>query len=165
MSRPYTGTKDGIAAGARPGLLEFVRQVERRSERRLWNNGTWSNRNMRSKKELSVHATGRAVDLSYRDMKDGRGAPGGRKIAVEWIRILLADPDRFGVEMILDYWPAPFGRGWRCDRSSWKRYKKREISGAPFGDWLHIELSPRFADDPALVRQAFRQAFREVEAE
>lgn len=161
MARPYTGTADGIALCARPGLVEFAKQVEERSSRRLWNNGMWANRSMRGKKDLSVHATGRAVDLSYRRMADGRGAPRGRKYAEEWMEILLADPDRFGIEQILDYWPAPFGRGWRCDREEWRRYKTKQIVGAPFGDWLHIELAPRWADSPDLIRAGFAEAFGE----
>lgn len=155
-ARKYTGISDGIAAGARPGLLEFVAQMEKRSGGALWNNGTFANRPARGKQTMSVHATGRAVDLSYRNMKDGkRGVQNGRAEAVKWMDLLVSRADGFGIEMILDYWPSPFGRGWRCDRNRWERYDKKTITGAPGGDWLHVELSPVMADDPELVKAAF----------
>jgi len=154
-SRRYTGLLDGIASGARPGLLEFVAQIEARTDRALWNNGTFANRRARGKESLSVHATGRAVDLSYRWMRDGRGRPDGIKVAREWMRLLTSRADAFGLEAILDYQPAPYGRGWRCDRGSWQRYAKPTISGAPGGDWIHIELSPSMSDDPEAMKAAF----------
>jgi hypothetical protein len=42
-----------------------------------------------------------------------------------------------------------------CDRDAWSKYKKATISGAPKGDWLHVEISPEMADSPAKVREAF----------
>ena len=62
----YTGNKDGVAAGERPGLTELVKHLVYLSEGALWNNGTFVNRPKRGSESLSVHATGRAVDLSYR---------------------------------------------------------------------------------------------------
>jgi len=155
--RRYTGLLDGIASGARPGLLELVRQIETRTDRALWNNGTFANRRARGKTNLSVHATGRAVDLSYRNMRDGRGRPDGRIVARDWIRLLISRADEFGVEALLDYHPSPYGRGWRCDRAAWQRYTKPTISGAPGGDWLHIELSPSMSDDPEAMKAAFER--------
>lgn len=156
-ARRYTGISDGIASGARPGLLEFVAQIEALTDRALWNNGTFANRKARGKESLSVHATGRAVDLSYRNMRDGRGRPDGMKVAREWMRLLTSRADEFGLEAILDYQPAPFGRGWRCDRGSWSRYDKQTISGAPGGDWIHVELSPSISDNPEAIRAAFKR--------
>lgn len=160
--RKYTGTADGISPtnSARLGLLTFVRQIERRSNSALWNNGTFANRPKRGKSSMSVHATGRAVDLSYRKTST-KGVPNGRLIAVEWLDLLTipSNADALGIELILDYWTAPFGRGWRCDRAAWERYKKKTITGAPNGDWLHIELSPQTADNPAAIRAAFRSMF------
>jgi len=156
IARRYTGISDGLAKAARPGLLMLVSQIEARSDRALWNNGTFVNRKARGKDSMSVHATGRAVDLSYRKMPDGkRGRPNGRKIAAEWLRLLSSKADEFGIEMLLDYWPAPYGRGWRCDRGVWQRYQKPTISGSPHGDWIHIEVSPRLADDPERMLAAF----------
>ncbi len=66
MKRPYTGNKDGAAKGLRPGMKVFIKEVIELSNGALWNNGDFGVRNMRNKQSLSVHATGRAVDLSYR---------------------------------------------------------------------------------------------------
>ena len=160
--RLYTGISDGISStnAARLGLVAFVRQIERRSNGALWNNGTFANRPKRGKDTMSVHATGRAVDLSYRRTPT-KGVPNGRLIAVEWLDLLTipSNADALGIEMILDYWTAPFGRGWRCDRGTWENYKKATITGAPNGDWLHIELSPQTADNPTAIREAFKKMF------
>jgi hypothetical protein len=160
--RKYTGVSDGISPtnSARIGLVAFVRQIERRSNGALWNNGTFANRPKRGKDSMSVHATGRAVDLSYRKTST-KGVPNGRLIAVEWIKLLTKpeNAEALGIEMILDYWTPPFGRGWKCDRGKWERYKKPTISGAPHGDWIHVELSPSTADNPAAIRESFRKMF------
>jgi hypothetical protein len=156
-ARRYTGISDGIGPGARPGLVEFVAQIEARTDRALWNNGTFANRKARGKETLSVHATGRAVDLSYRNMRDGRGKPDGIRVAREWMRLLTSRANEFGLEAILDYQPAPYGRGWRCDRGSWMRYEQPTIFGAPGGDWFHVELSPAMSDDSHAMRTAFER--------
>lgn len=158
MSRPYTGNKDGAAQRVRPGMKAFIDRVIMLSESALWNNGDWGVRNMRGKESLSVHATGRAVDLSYRKM-GSKGKTDGRKHAMEWCKILSENADTFGIEMIIDYFPEPHGRAWRCDRMAWKKYDKPEVHGAPKGDWLHVELSPAMADNPAAVDAAFKKVF------
>jgi len=57
--------------------------------------------------------------------------------------------------MILDYFPVPHGRGWRCDRQAWTKYTRHTITSAPGGDWIHVEISPKMADSPQAVRAAF----------
>ena len=164
MKRPYTGNKDGLAEGERKGLKVFITELTKLYPA-LWNNGSFVNRSMRGKKDsLSVHATGRAVDLSFRYMaKEKRGIPeGGRKQAMEAIDFVVKNADAFGLEAILDYYPIPHGRGWRCDRASWNVYTKSEIHGAPMGDWVHFEISPALADTPEAMRQAFAQAVKPV---
>jgi hypothetical protein len=164
MKRPYTGNKDGLAQGERKGLRVFIEELTKLYPA-LWNNGSFVNRPMRGKKDsLSVHATGRAVDLSFRYMaKEKRGIPeGGRKQAMEAIDFVVKNADAFGLEAILDYFPIPHGRGWRCDRASWNVYTKPEIHGAPMGDWVHFEVSPAMADNPDAMRQAFAQAVKPV---
>lgn len=163
-ARRYTGTADGPASGRRAGMTAFIREMEERSGGALWNNGDWTVRNKRGKESLSVHATGRAVDLSYRYIRGtGKGAPtrgietGGRQAAIQMCRLLIKNADLLGLELILDYFPEPHGRGWRCDRRDWIRYDVPTITGAPAGDWLHVEISPQMADDAALVRQAWSQ--------
>jgi len=161
-ARIYTGNKDGAAAGRRAGMTEFIKQVERLSGKGLWNNGDWGVRDMRGKVgSLSVHATGRAVDLSYRKMTN-KGKANGRAIALQWVRIFVRNADLLGIEMILDYFPSPHGRAWKCNRAGWLKYERHMLTGAPLGDWLHVELSPQMADSAALVKAAFIEVERQM---
>lgn len=156
--RKYTGNSDGAAPRLRAGTKTFIDCVLLLSDRALWNNGDHVVRNMRGKETLSVHATGRAVDLSYRQL-GGKGKPDGRKHAAEWCKILTQNADVLGVEMVIDYFPAPHGRAWRCDRAKWQKYTQHTVSGAPGGDWLHVEIEPAMADNPQAVHAAFNQVF------
>jgi len=161
-SRPYTGNSDGASAGPLPGMDEWIRCAIRYGNGAFWNNGSWGVRNMRgSETSLSVHATGRAVDLSYRPSE--QHATANRKSSIAFINIVLAHANELGVECVLDYFPKAFGRGWRCDRQAWKSYSKPEIHGAPGGDWLHVEVSPAFVNQPVtLIQQAFKRVFTEL---
>jgi len=160
-SKPYTGNSDGASDGPRAGMDEWIRQAIKYGGGAFWNNGSWGVRNMRnSETSLSVHATGRAVDLSYRPSEQHPDA--NRKGAIAFINIVLANANALGVECVLDYFPKAFGRGWRCDRQAWKSYSKPEIHGAPGGDWLHVEINPQMADAPNLVKQAFQRVFTEL---
>lgn len=136
-----------------PALRVFVTEMCKRFPA-LWDNGTFGNRPMRgSTTELSVHATGRACDLSYRYMKTKGIKEGGRKQAMKACEYLVRNADAFGLEMILDYFPMPHGRGWRCDTGAWKVYLKPTIHGAPMGDWLHCEI------DGKLTAEQMKAAF------
>jgi hypothetical protein len=160
-SRPYTGNSDGATAGPIPGMDEFIRQCIKYSNGALFNNGSWGVRPMRGSENLSVHATGRAVDLGY--TKSDKYPTVNRKGAIAFINTVLANANELGVECVLDYFPKPFGRGWRCDRQAWKSYSKPEIHGAPGGLWLHVEVSPMFVKQPAnLIQQAFKRVFTEL---
>ena len=139
---------------------EWVKQAIKYGGGAIWNNGSWDIRDMRGSNNLSVHATGRAVDLSYRPSEKQPTA--NRKGAMAFLNILIANANELGVEQVLDYFPKAFGRGWRCDRQRWKSYSKPEIHGAPGGDWLHIEINPQMADAPNLVKQAFQRVFTEL---
>lgn len=159
MKRPYTGNRDGAAKGLRPGMKVFINEVIKLSNGALWNNGDFGIRNMRSKGSLSVHSTGRAVDLSYRHV-GGKGVKNGRREAVRICKILTEHADLIGLEAILDYFPKPHGRGWQCSRDAWSAYKQHVISGAPSGDWLHLEISPDMADNPKKMKEAFETLHR-----
>jgi hypothetical protein len=140
---------------------EWIRQAIKYSNGALWNNGSWGVRDMRGSANLSVHATGRAVDLSYRPSEKYPKA--NRKGAIAFLNIVIAHANELGVECVLDYFPKAFGRGYRCDRKAWKSYSKPEIHGAPGGDWLHFEVSPMFVKQPAnLIQQAFKRVFTEL---
>ena len=143
MKRAYTGNKDGAAAGEHPQLTALMKELFNAYPKALWNNGSFGVRNMRNKEALSVHATGRACDISWRNMGDGkRGvAKGGRKYAMSAMDYLVKNADALGVELIIDYFPAPYGRAARCDRDmAWQKYTKATVSGAPSGDWFHLEV-------------------------
>jgi hypothetical protein len=155
--RPYTGNKDGAAKGLRPGMKVFIDEVIKLSNGALWNNGDWGVRPMRGKEELSVHATGRAADLSYRHMPPKKGIKNGRVEAVRVLKILQANADLLGIEAMFDYFPKPWGRAWMCSRDAWSKYTKETIHGAPGGDWIHLEISPEMADDPKKMREAFQK--------
>jgi len=155
VKRQYTGNKDGAAKGLRPGMKVFIEEVIKLGTGAFWNNGDFGVRNMRGKESLSVHATGRACDFSYRNMGNGKGVPNGRREAVAMCKLLVDNADLLGLEALFDYFPAPFGRAWMCDRDAWSKYKKATISGAPKGDWLHVEISPEMAENSLYVREAF----------
>ena len=158
-SKPYTGNSDGEAKGPRAGMDEWIRQAIKHGKGAFWNNGSYGVRMMRgSETSLSVHATGRAVDLSYRVSQQHQGA--NRKDACAFINIVLENANALGVECVLDY-IGPFGRGWRCERQSWQKYTKETIHGVP-GDWFHVEISPAMADNPNAVKQAFDRVFTEI---
>ena len=160
-SRPYTGNSDGAAASHLPGMDEWIRQAIKYGAGAFWNNGSYVVRPKRVSESLSVHATGRAVDLSYRMSEKHPTA--NRKGTIAFINIVLANANELGVECVLDYFPKAFGRGWRCDRQAWKSYSKPEIHGAPGGDWLHVEVSPAFVNQPlSLIQQAFKRVFTEL---
>jgi hypothetical protein len=66
------------------------------------------------------------------------------------------------LQCILDYFPEPHGRAWRCDRYAWQKYDKPTIHGAPGGDWFHIEITPQAADSVIWVKAAFLKVFGEI---
>ena len=148
-SRPYTGNTDP-APGARPGTIRFQDYMKFLFQ--MKNLGIYSNRPVRSNQPnapLSVHATGRAADLG-----------GGPNQIVAAIAFLERHAEQLGVEEIHDYGnrykPGQHGAGWRCDRNAWKIYDKPTI-GSPGAAWVHYEIAPDMADDPAKVDAAFKK--------
>jgi hypothetical protein len=160
-ARDYIGNADGPSAGPRAGMNEWIKQAIHHSNGALWNNGSWGQRDMRGKPgSLSVHATGRAVDLSYR--KTDRQPKAGRLNALAFLDVVVANANDLGLQCILDYFPEPHGRAWRCDRYAWQKYSKSTIHGAPGGDWFHIEITPQAADSVIFVKAAFLKVFGEI---
>ena len=153
--RRYTGF-DKISRGRRPGLERLVQYIVFLSSNKCWDNGTWGVREMRGKARLSVHATGRAADISWRKMPDGRGCNDWWD-AAKMMQFLVDNADALGLEMVIDYCPTPHGRAWRCDRNEFRNYLTRTVQGAPGGDWFHIEISNEFADDAAHYDRVFQQ--------
>lgn len=168
MTRPYTGAKDGIAKRKRPGTEHFAALVQYLSGGKLWNNGTLAIRNARGKSTLSIHATGRAVDLSFRRTARFPGAT--RTTVLIWLDFLVKNADELGVELIVDYSYQKGlggGRTWRCDRGTWQNAKPGAIAGGgqAWADWIHVELCPFAADSVEWVQGVFEKLLAEIPAE
>lgn len=154
MARQYTGW-NGDASGRRAGLEKLVDLCEEYFP--VFNNGTWGVRKKRGKSSASVHGTGRAADLSW------RGAPhkgSGNYDDAHRLMDFLTRPDvaeALEIEAVFDYWNhyGPHGRGWKCDRNAWSIYGSKAFSGVP-GDWIHVEISEKYADDPDYINHWFR---------
>lgn len=159
MGRQYTGW-NGDASGRRAGLEKLVDLCEEFFP--VFNNGTWGVRKKRGKSSASVHGTGRAADLSW------RGAPhkgsGNYADAIQLMDFLTRPDvaDALGIEAVFDYYPGPHGRGWKCDRNAWQVYGKPAFSGAPGGDWVHVEISEAHADDGDYINHWFRHLIGDV---
>lgn len=157
MGRKYTGW-DSNASGRRAGTEKLIQLIVAHTGKNLWNNGSWLVRNKRGKGSPSVHGTGRAFDLSWRNMGEHKGS--GRYEHAVAVMDMLTDPalaEALEIEAVFDYYPQPFGRGWKCDRNSWTVYDKRAFSGSPGGDWIHVEISNRWADSPADVERIWNE--------
>lgn len=152
-----------MARGITGGLAQFLIEARRTSGGVLFNLGAFGVRDIRGKPgHMSTHATGRAIDLGYSRKPGYNEKNYGRDLVVPWLLRIVRDADRLGIEAILDYWPEPHGRGWFCDRNAWQRYETKTITGAPGGQWLHVEISPLFAKNAGLVRDGFRAVFPEI---
>ena len=160
-ARPYIGNSDGPSPKARAGMNEWIKQAIAHSNGALWNNGSYMIRDMKGKVgSLSVHSTGRAVDLSFRKRPQNPNA--NRKNALAFLKIVIENANELGVQAVLDYWPKPHGRGWNCSRQKWLKYTKPTIKGSPHGDWIHVEISPQAADSVIFVKAAFLKVFGEI---
>lgn len=110
--------------------------------RRRWdfhNVGDFVVRQMRgNKSQLSVHATGAAVDISWAHLPAAEGKAKADQ-AVEWFSKYA---DELGLVEIHAYWQGTHGKGWRCDRHAWKTYTADDNAGSVGGHWIHVELGP-----------------------
>lgn len=165
-TRPYTGTTDGVSQSKRAGLEHLVACIGFLSGNKLWNNGTLAVRPMRGKRSLSVHATGRAADISYRKM-NGKGSD--RAYSLVWIDLLVKHADELGLELLTDYSYTKGlggGRTWKCDRHAWLDNKRGVIEGggSPSSDWFHIEISPEMADSVPKMQEVINRIVGELQA-
>jgi hypothetical protein len=117
---------------------------------------------MRGSTQLSVHATGRAVDLGYQN----------RDNALALWNFLLANTAQLGIEEIHDYayrWPqqdpkdkTAWGAGYRCSRGEGlkgvKIFTAKDNAGTPGGRWLHVELDEKMSSDAKAFRAAWIDA-------
>lgn len=142
-TRPYTGW-DRNSSKRRAGTEALIKQINFWSEGGLWNNGSWVVRPMRGKTRPSVHGTGRAFDISWRGGK--YGGYGDYEKAKVWYDFFCEHADELEIEVVFDYFPRPYGRGYKCNRGVTVNYTKKSLAGAP-GDWFHLEISNKYADD------------------
>lgn len=122
------------------------------------NNGIYGVRNIRgSKRTLSSHAFGSAMDYSYRGLSRG--------VADTIIDFLIKNSEELGVQAIHDYMGC---RIWRANRSGDKNFgwmkqrKDNEGMGQPWGDWLHIEVNERKWSDSRSVLEKLGSDTRRV---
>jgi len=156
MSRKYTGW-DKDATGRRAGTEKLVQLLSYVFNGGVYNNGTWVVRAIRGSDKPSVHGTGRAADMSWKRRADGKGY-GDYQTALQVVDFLVQHAELLTIEEIHDYYLAPHGRGWKCDRNAWKVYDKPTI-GSQGGDWWHFEISNDHADDPTYFDNAFKMIF------
>ena len=128
----------------RKGTEKFV-DLSCRRWKSFTNLGTWVVRDMRGKPGvMSVHATGRALDLGYTARAEADNAIG-------WF---TAHNTALGITLINDYQYGKYGRTWICDRQAWKIHDKPTIGAR--GNWFHVELEPWAADDPVAIERVWR---------
>ena len=127
------------------------------------NLGMYVNRPMRGSKNLSVHATGWAIDLGYPKTRAGRAK------AVEAWNWLIEHTEELRICEIHDYSylnpkqdpkdKTAWGRGYRCSRGEGvkgvKVFTKTDNAGTPGGAWLHIEISNDW-ESPEAFEAAWR---------
>jgi hypothetical protein len=164
MLRAYDVATYPVAAGKLAGTEEWAKQAAHYSGGALWNNGTFVNRDIRGKPgQVSNHARGVAMDLSYRFMPNSRkGVTDGRRLSLQFMNTVIRHADTLGLCLAIDYWPDPFGRSWKCDRGTWQKAIRPTFTGAPKGDWWHVEITLELARNPEKVRHAFAAVFTTV---
>lgn len=172
MLKSYEAPTAPVVTGKLAGTEKWVEFATQYSGGALWNNGTFVQRDIRGKPgQISNHAKGIAADLSYRRIEPRKlGVPDGRKRSLEFINRCLANWQTLGIMLVIDYWPDPYGRSWRCDRAgvgvvkpnsgeAWRQATVKTFTGAPKGDWWHVEITPAMANDAKAVAAAFAAVF------
>lgn len=172
MPTKYLANECAVATRPLPGTEKWVQLASKYSGGAVWNNGTWVVRDVRGKPgQISNHARGIAMDLSYRYSEaSNKGVPDGRHKSLEFLRKCLTNYETLGIMLVIDYWPQAFGRSWRCDRAgvgvvqpahaeAWQKATKHTFTGAPGGDWYHVEITPTMANSPDKVEAAFKAVF------
>jgi hypothetical protein len=156
---PFYPSWDGKATS--PITKKFFDLCQRRWA--FTNLGMYVNRPMRGSKNLSVHATGFAVDMGYSATRAGRAAA---KEAWEWLvnnseELLLCELHDYAFRN-----PAQpesdktaWGRGYRCSRGPGQKgvklFTSKDNAGTPGGVWLHAEISNEWES-----AEAFEAAWR-----
>jgi hypothetical protein len=108
----------------------------------------------RCKPYMSVHASGRAVDVGSNDPK----------VLAAVFEFLVDNADELFIEEVHQYnFKAPgaskaWGRGYRCSRANKNRgivnWDAKNNGGTPGGLWIHYEVAPHA--DPKILEANFR---------
>jgi hypothetical protein len=142
---PFWPSWDGKATS--PITKKFFDLCQRRWA--FTNLGMYVNRPMRGSKNLSVHASGYAVDMGYPATRAGRAAA---KEAWTWLienseSLLLCELHDYAYRNPAqpDTDKTAYGRGWRCSRGAQEKgtkiFTKSDNAGSFGGVWLHAEIS------------------------
>jgi hypothetical protein len=156
---PFYPSWDGKATS--PITKKFFDLCQRRWA--FTNLGMYVNRPMRGSKNLSVHATGFAVDMGYPATRAGRATA---KEAWEWLvnnseELLLCELHDYSFRN-----PAQpesdktaWGRGYRSSRGPGQKgvklFTSKDNAGTPGGVWLHAEISNEW-ESPEAFEAAWR---------
>lgn len=153
MSRkyPFYPAWDGKKASL---LILRVADLCQRRWKGTSNLGTYVNRDMRGKPgQKSVHATGYALDLAYKDEAQAR----------EIWDYLLNNSKALGICEVHWYTYGEHGAGYRCSRGEGKTGVKiftATDNAGPGGKWLHIEIDNNFGGIAGGDPDAWEKAFR-----
>jgi hypothetical protein len=146
---PFFPAWDGKKAS--PVTEKFLDLCKRR-----WgftNLGLYQNRMMRSSNNLSVHATGFAVDIGYGTGKEARAK------AVQAWDWFMKYTEELRICEVHDYAYGKWGRGYRCSRGigtkGIKVFTATDNAGTPGGTWLHVEISNDW-ESPEAFEAAWR---------
>ena len=143
--KPYTINAAPVVKGPLAGMDDWVIRAIGHSSGSLFNNGSYVLRDVKGKPGIiSNHAKGLAVDLSYRNMQNGR------KKSLAFMVKLLENADTLGIELVIDY---SLNRSWKCDRATWKP------GSFTAGDWWHVEINAPTANSRELAKQAWDKVF------
>lgn len=148
---PFYPAWDGKKASL---LILRVAQLCSRRWPGTHNLGTYVNRDMRGKPgQKSVHATGYALDLGYKDETQARQI---------W-DYLLGNSKALGICEVHWYEYGQYGAGYRCSRGEGKKGVKiftATDNAGPGGAWLHIEVDNNFGGVPGGDPDAWEKVFR-----
>jgi hypothetical protein len=156
---PFYPSWDGKATS--PITKKFFDLCQRRWA--FTNLGMYVNRPMRGSKNLSVHASGYAVDMGYPATRAGRASA---KEAWTWLienseALLLCELHDYAYRNPAqpDTDKTAYGRGWRCSRGAQEKgikiFTKSDNAGSFGGVWLHAEISNEW-ESPEAFEAAWR---------
>jgi hypothetical protein len=163
MTRPYPYFPAYDGGKETPGIRKLLELMTKRYGTKSL--GTYVVRNMKNGSnppQLSVHATGAALDAQYKDETQARAI-------WDWfLGSSIIDgktgqhSERMGIVEIHWYAYGDYGAGYRCSRGEGKAgvkiFTATDNAGSYQGlpRWFHIELSKEMAADAAKFEAAWR---------